>query len=212
MFFFGHLGITAGVVKACDILLAMTESDNSYQSASNSKFGTVISRKRLRLRYWLNGAKSLIGAVDYRLVLLGALLPDIIDKPVWLFMATITSDISLSGRGYTHTLLFSLILLIGGLALIRYGKSWLLVMSLATVMHLILDQIWNRPVVLWWSLLGPIPRGETACWMTNVIQGLFSRPEVYVPEIIGLVILLFFAYRLALRKSVTTFIRDGAFE
>ena len=77
-------------------------------------------------------------------------------------------------------------------------------------MHLILDQIWSRPVVLLWPLLGPLPRGETTGWMSNMIQGLFSRPEVYVPEIIGLVIVLSFAYRIVRGKSVTIFIRDGA--
>ncbi len=207
MLFFGHIGITAGVGKACAILVSRTKPGNSYESDSSSKFSTVIGRERWRLHYLLNGIKSRAGSIDYRVVLLGSLLPDIIDKPVWLF---VTDGVSLSGRGYAHTLLFNLALFIGSLVLIRYRKSWLLIISLSSFMHLVLDQMWNNLVVLLWPLLEPLPKEETVGWFSNIIHALFSYPEVYVPEIIGLVIVLLFVYRLVMRKSVISFIRGGA--
>ena len=210
MLFFGHIGITAGVVKACDILVSMTRPDNSYQPDSGLKFGKIIGKERLRLHYVLNGVKGRLGSIDYRIVLLGSLLPDIIDKPVWFFVTSLTSDTSLSGRDYAHTLLFNLALFISALVLIRYRKSWLLVISLSSFMHLIFDQIWNSPGVLLWPLLGPLPKEETVGWMSNIIQGLFSYPEVYIPEIIGLAIVLLFAYRLVKGGNIISFIRDGA--
>ncbi len=206
MLLFGHIGITAGVVKACDILASMTKPGSSYELDSSLKFGTVISRK-LRLHYLLNGIKGRIGSMDYRMVLVGSLLPDIIDKPLWLFTA---AEIPFSGRGYTHSLLLNLALLIGGLVLIKYRKSWLLIISLSSFMHLILDQIWSSPVVLLWPLLGPLPKGETVGWLPNIFQVLFSYPDVYIPEIIGLAIVLLFAYRVVVRKSVISFVRGGA--
>ena len=209
MLLFGHIGITAGVVKACDTWVSMSRHDNSYESGSSSRFGIVIRKKRLRLHHLLSGIKGRIGSIDYRIVLLGSLLPDIIDKPLWLFAG---SHIVPSGRGYAHTLLFNLALFIGGLVLIRYRKSWLLIISLSSFMHLILDQMWNSPVVLLWPLLGPLAKKETAGWFYNIIQALFSYPEVYIPEIIGLVIVLLFAYRLLIRKSVISFLKDGAIE
>ncbi len=208
--FFGHIGITAGVVKACDVLVSMARPGNSYQPDSDLKFGKVIAKERLHLHYVLNEVKGCLGSIDYRIVLLGSLLPDIIDKPVWFFVTSLTSDPSLSGRDYAHTLLFNLALFISALVLIRYRKSWLLVISLSSFMHLIFDQIWNSPGVLLWPLLGPLLKEETVGWMSNIIQKLFSYPEVYVPEIIGLSVVLLFTYRLVMKKSVISFIRGGA--
>ncbi len=206
MLLFGHIGITAGVVKACDILVSVSRPDNSYDSGSSSRFGIVIRKKRLHLHYLLSGIKGRIGSIDYRMVLLGSLLPDIIDKPLWLFGG---SHVFLSGRGYAHTLLFSLALFIWGLILIRYRKSWLLIISLCSFMHLIFDQVWNSLVMLLWPLLGPFPGEETAGWLPDRIQALFSDPSVYIPEIIGLVIVLLFAYRVVATRSLICFIRGG---
>jgi len=210
MLLFGHTGITAGVVKACDILASMTKPGNSYQPDSSSQLTTVIGRQRLRLHYLFDGNEGRVGSIDYRVILLGSLLPDIVDKPVWFLVTSLASDASLGGRDYTHSLLFNLVLFTGGLVLVRYGKSWLLIISLSSFMHLILDQMWNVPVVLLWPLLGPLPREETVGWVSGMFQALFSYPEVYIPEIIGLVVVLLFAYRLVMKKSVISFIRDGA--
>lgn len=206
MLFFGHMGITLGAAKTCDILLSMAKPNNGQKLASRSKITAVISQQRLKLYYLLSRIKSQINPIDYRLVLVGSFLPDIIDKPVFLLIG---NRVSLSGRGYAHTLLFNLILLISGLLLIRYRKSWLLILSLSSFMHLILDRIWDYPVVLFWPLLGPFPKGETTGWLSNMFQALFSSPDVYIPEIIGLVIVLLFVYRIVKGKSVVSFIRSG---
>ena len=207
MLFFGHIGITAGVVKGFDILVSVTRPGNSRQPDSKLRFGTVVGGEQLRLRYLFSGIKSRLGSVDYRMVLVGSLLPDIIDKPVWFLAA---SDTSLSGRDYAHTLLFNLALFIGGLVLIRYRKSWLLIIWLSSFMHLIFDQLWNSPVVLLWPLLGPLPKKATVGWLSNIFQTLFVYPDVYIPEIIGLIIVLLFAYRFVRSKNVISFLRDGA--
>ena len=206
MLFFGHIGITAGAAKACDILLSMTKPGDSLNPNSSLKFDTTPYSKWMSFHELLNGAEGQINSIDYRLVLLGSLLPDIIDKPVWFLLG---SDTSLSGRGYAHTLLFSLALLIGGLVLLRYRKSWLFILSLSSFMHLILDQIWNSPVILLWPLLGPLPSADTTGWLSGRFQGLFLYPEVYIPEIIGLLVVMLLTYRLVKGKRVTVFLKDG---
>ncbi len=208
MLLFGHIGITTGVVKAYDILASMTKPGSKYQPGSSLKISTVISKK-LRLHYLLNGAKGRIDSMDYRMVLVGSLLPDIIDKPLWFFTA---AESPFNGRGYTHGLLLNLALFIGGLVLIRYRKSWLLLISLSSFIHLIFDRMWNSPAVLLWPLLGPFPREEKIGWLSNIFQVLFSQPDVYIPEIIGLAIVLLFAYRVVMRKSITSFVKSGAIE
>ena len=207
MLFFGHMGITVGVAKACDILLSVAKPDNSQESDSRSEVSAVISRQRLKLYSLLRRIESGINPIDYRLVLLGSFLPDIIDKPVFLLTG---SRASLSGRDYAHTLLFNLVLLISGLVLVRYRKSWLLIISISSFTHLILDRMWDSPVVLFWPLLGPFVKGETTGWLSNMFQWLLSSPEVYIPEIVGLIIVLLFVYRILKRKSVISFIRGGA--
>ena len=205
MFLFAHVGITAGITKAYDLLVSKGGRGGNCQADAES--GAVVLRPQLRFHCSLRGLKANIGSIDYRLVLLGSMLPDLIDKPLWLFASR---DIFPGGHCYAHTLLFNLVLLIAGLILARYRGSQLLILALSSFMHLVLDQIWNSPVVLFWPLLGAIPELETAGWWPGMIQGLLSQPEVYVPEIIGLAVVLFLGYRLFVKKGVTDFIKSGS--
>ena len=209
MLLFGHIGITAGAVRVYDILISRAKPENIYSPASNSKVDSTTDRSQPRLQKSLSDTKKLVGSVDYRMVVLGSLLPDVIDKPVMFLMANLAGGASLSGRGYAHTLLFNLALFIGGLVFLRYRKLWLFTISLCSFGHLILDQIWNRPVVLLWPLFGPLPEGETAGWLSNILEGLFSHPGTYIPEIIGLAIVLLFVYRLAVKRGIISFIKEG---
>lgn len=53
--------------------------------------------------------------MDYKLIIIGSLLPDIIDKPAGMILLPLEN-----GRVFGHTLLFILLLLIIGL---KYRKS-----------------------------------------------------------------------------------------
>jgi len=201
MLLLGHTGITVGVFKTFDILV---RSQTATVEPSGPRSGVALTKAPSRR--WLSTNKGLLAAADYRLVLLGSLLPDILDKPLWLFTA---SDIFPSGRAYGHTFLFNMVLLICGLILIRYNKSWLLVISLSSFVHLILDQMWDNPVTLWWPLLEPFHKAETTAWLSNIIHAVSSYPGTYIPEILGLIILLSLSYRLLVSKNMISFIRTG---
>ena len=54
--------------------------------------------------------------IDYRLVAAGAILPDLIDKPLGIYLLRRQLG---SGRIYGHTLLFGLVLVAGGSLLDR---------------------------------------------------------------------------------------------
>ncbi len=82
--------------------------------------------------------------MDYRLIIIGSLLPDIIDKPVGMIILPLHN-----GRVFGHTLLFILILLLIGL---KYRKF--LFLSFASFLHLIEDEMWKEPKTLFWPLLG----------------------------------------------------------
>ena len=205
MLLLGHAAITAGIIKIGDILSSMNRPLDNYYPDSRAGASLAIRKKLLPFWRRINGIRRQLGSIDYRLVLLGSLLPDIIDKPLWLAF----SDVSLSGRDYGHTFLFNIVLLICGLILIKYKKSWLLIIALSSIIHLILDQMWTNPVTLWWPLLGPLQREEITGWMSDIVQRLSSNPGTYIPEIIGLIIILLMGYGLIVRKNSIKFIRTG---
>jgi membrane-bound metal-dependent hydrolase YbcI (DUF457 family) len=85
-------------------------------------------------------------------LVIGALLPDLIDKPLGrvIFASTIAN-----GRIIGHTLLFSLLIFLIGLYLYEKRRD-VRVFSLAigSFFHLIEDHMWKTPLTLFWPLLG----------------------------------------------------------
>lgn len=118
-------------------------------------------------------------------VLVGALLPDLIDKP--LGHVLLGWD---NGRLWAHTLLFAVALL--GLAT-YVGSRWGLTMGVATLIHQGLDQAWLDPASWLWPLAGPFPTGVSA-GVPEWWAALLSDPFLWTTEALGglaLVALLF---------------------
>ncbi len=119
--------------------------------------------------------------IDYRLVVLGALLPDVVDG---LF----------GGARVLHSLPFSAVLLVGVMLATRGRRPLrrrLLAVPIGTFLHLVLDGMWARTDVFWWPFTGwtfedaPLPS--------------FDRPLglVVLLEVAGVVALWWFAARRA---------------
>ena len=88
---------------------------------------------------------------DYRLVALGALLPDIIDKPLaWFVLGDRVEDNHL----FAHTLLFGLIFALPGLYLARRGNPWLVSLACGVIVHVLCDPVLREPRTLLWPLYG----------------------------------------------------------
>jgi len=98
-----------------------------------------------------------------------------------------------------------------GFYLYRLNKmNWLIILSFCTFMHLIIDQMWQTPQTLFWPLFGfAFPREDTTNWIPNIFHALVTKPEVYLPELMGAVIIVWFAWILLQRKKVYYFIRWG---
>jgi membrane-bound metal-dependent hydrolase YbcI (DUF457 family) len=105
-------------------------------------------------------------AIDYRLVMVGALLPDIIDGPT-------------GGRWFAHTLLFSVMLLAGVMLATRHRRllrRQLLALPIGTFLHLVLDGMWTDRDRFWWPFFGtdladrPLPSVERGAF--NVVLEL----------------------------------------
>jgi hypothetical protein len=86
----------------------------------------------------------------------------------------------------------------------------MLPLAAGTLLHLILDKIWNTPATLFWPLLGlTFEKVELTGWASNILHELLSNPAVYIPEAVGLAILLWFALTMARSRQISAFIRYG---
>jgi len=111
--------------------------------------GGVWAGERLSRR--LPGVRGDDGAatgIDYRFVALGALMPDVIDKPLYR-VTSIGSDHAIG-----HTLAFSLALIAVGAVLARRGEMRLFWLGLGSLSHPLVDPVVMYPGTLLWPLLG----------------------------------------------------------
>jgi membrane-bound metal-dependent hydrolase YbcI (DUF457 family) len=125
--------------------------------------------------------------LDLAFVALGSLLPDIIDKPLGAFVFGTPA----MGRTFGHTLLF--LLLIAMLAAYKRDIS-LASLSAGVLSHLLLDSMWNSPVILLWPLLGGFPFAahmSVVSYFEMLVVEL-RNPAILVPECIGFAYVLYF--------------------
>ena len=110
-----------------------------------------------------------------------------------------------------HTLVFLILLTLVGFYLLRNrGGTGLLVFSFGTLTHLIFDQMWLTPRTLFWPFYGfTFERVDLADWIPNMGMNLLTNPQVFVPELVGGVVLLWFAAVLVRKRKVFYFIRRG---
>ena len=160
--------------------------------------------------------------IDYRLVLIGSILPDIIDK----LAINLFGDGSLhSGRIFAHSML--IVLLISGAGLLLWKKSkklWLATLGLCSLVHLLLDSMWLYPNILFWPFydLFRLRTGDSLFsgfykilerdfYSVSIISiwDTLKNPLIGIPELIGLVIILRLFIRLIAKKQLTVFIRTG---
>jgi len=81
-------------------------------------------------------------------VAFGSILPDLVDKPLGLIIYHAFGN----GRLVAHSLLFNVLLL---LVCIAAGEGrWLI--GVSSLLHLVEDQMWKMPDVLFFPFLGPI--------------------------------------------------------
>ncbi len=191
MLLFGHVGITSGVVWGWDKYL---------------RHKIPFAKKTTE------ASASIAGSIDYRLVVIGSMLPDIIDKPIGhLIFADALSNY---GRIYAHSMLFFAILLVVGLYRYHHsGKLGFLILSLCSGFHLILDKMWYFTQTLFWPLKGwGFPESDFVDlfdWISSLNEGFKTNPQIYISETIGSIIILFIALKLFKNNRLLSFIKTG---
>ena len=130
-------------------------------------------------------------AVDLRFLVAGALLSDLIDKPIGRIFWT---DYFQTGRIYGHTLLFFVVTLTAVMVGTRRGSDGRkrgVALSVGIMFHLILDSMWLLPDTLFWPLFGwQFPPSVDDYW-AGLLGRVFSDPLVLVQEVVGLAYLVY---------------------
>lgn len=148
--------------------------------------------------------------VDYRFVLVGAILPDILDKPIGDY---IFYSIFQNGRIFGHTLLFvAAITLVGATVTRKYKVNFVELLALGSLFHIAEDQVWKVPGTLFWPIFGlEFPKFDLENYAGYIFYVLFHEPSAYVPEIIGITLLAGFVFYFKLYKpeNIRAFRKDG---
>ena len=123
MLIFGHTGITLGAA----VLLNRSVTKSHYLRTRQHRVAERLepssqvfsdqSHDSSGIASWFI---SLGNRIDIRLLLVGSLLPDIIDEPVAVSLLRASSS---SGRTFFHTLIFLLLITLTGLYLYRIHRK-----------------------------------------------------------------------------------------
>ena len=191
MYVFAHTGITTGTALLLNSFVG-GHSANAPKERAESSAGTPAES-----RFGEAWVTSLGRRIDLRVLLVGSLLPDIVDKPIGRLVYG-----TFGYRLYCHTLLFLVVTAIAGLSLyLSRHKNWLLILAFGIFMHLVLDEVWLDPTTFLWPLKG-LSLSEPAASYESVHC-------FYAWEAVGLVVLGWIAWVLVRRGKVRAFIRHG---
>ncbi len=204
MFVMGHTGLTLLAAYSVSYLINTLPQRQPEAEASDVSGRSILVT---RSRAGSNTAQRL--RIDYRVILLGSLLPDIIDKPLALWI--LPEVVNQSTRNFGHTLIFNIGLLAIGLVLLELIRSYRpLSLGLASLGHLLLDTMWHSPSVLLWPSSGwsfP-PHYDRYEWF-----GFLALDRwLSFPELVGAMVLVWFVAQLYRQRSVLQFLRVGALE
>ncbi len=132
--------------------------------------------------------------IDYRYVAFGALLPDLIDKPIG---RVIFAESIANGRIIAHTLVFCFLLFsMGYYFYVSKRDTRILVISGAAFCHLLEDQMWTQATTFFWPIFGWDFPYKAVHGGSDYFFAIFARlfsPDIsifFILELIGLLILV----------------------
>ncbi len=133
--------------------------------------------------------------IDLKIVALGSMLPDFIDKPMG---QVLLADSIGNGRMLAHTLLFCLLLLSAGLYVHTNSQyTGIIIISAASFLHLLEDSLWTTPETFFWPLPGlEFANNTPQIGFTDFFIDVFiisytpALNQVFISEIAGLICLI----------------------
>jgi hypothetical protein len=146
--------------------------------------------------------------IDYRYVLLGAVLPDLVDGILGTFAFE-----GPSGRWIAHSLLAVMVVTVAVVVAFR-GERRLAVFGLGVgwLLHLVGDGMWSAPATFFWPAFGTdfaATPSEPYGW--DLVVHPLDHLATWGGELVGAAILAWFwvAFRLGEKDRLRLFARDG---
>ena len=146
--------------------------------------------------------------IDYRYVLAGSVLPDVVDPVLGLFVFE-----GRAGRWAAHSLAAVLAVAVVVVVVLR-GERRLAVFGVAVgwLLHLVADGMWQAPLTFLWPAFGwgfAADPAEPYSW--DLLVHPLDHLGAWTGELIGALVLLWFwsAFRLGEANRLSQFLRDG---
>lgn len=144
--------------------------------------------------------------IDYRIVMLGSLLPDIIDKPIVEIIYGLQNH---EGHFIAHSFIFSgLMIIIGIIIFLMNTNKSVFLLGICSLVHQIFDKMMLIPNILFSSNVDLGNFRTEFPYLRNVVM-YFEKPNVFISEVIGFTIIVYFAYKLFKNKGYIKFLKYG---
>ena len=159
--------------------------------------------------------------VDYRVVMVGAILPDIIDKPLIQLIYGLQFH---SGHFIAHSFIFSGTLIAIGIFLLIINRTKnVFLLGICCLIHQLFDKLMLLPSILLSTGLGgtsSITRNfEFIHRITShiyrvapykeAVRNYFFEPNVLISEIMGFIIVVYFIGKVYINKGFDKFLKYG---
>ncbi len=138
--------------------------------------------------------------VDVRLLAFGAILPNLIDKPLGTLL---WPDYFGADRLFGHSLLFPTAIMVVALLATRRGRRrrGIMAVAIGAMLHLLLDGMWTSTSTFLWPLFGAaFEAGRPDYWGS---LGAIFTPTAMIQELAGLVYLVYLYRTLGLSDPDT---------
>jgi inner membrane protein len=146
--------------------------------------------------------------IDYRFVLLGAVLPDLVDGVLGLLVFEGGST-----RWVAHSLLGATVVAVVILVAFRRERRLALFgIAVGWLLHLVADGMWNAPFTfLWPAFSGRFSTSPREPYSWDLLRDPLAHASTWTAELAGAAALAWFfvAFRLGDRDRRAAFLRDG---
>jgi hypothetical protein len=148
--------------------------------------------------------------MDLRWVLVGSLLPDLLDKPVGSILFNDTFE---THRLFAHSVLFPVAALLVVIVVTARGtalRKGLIGLVIGSLVHLVLDAAWADPEAFWWPLFGLDFPHVADSGFSDLVRAMVTNPWVWIGEATGIAYLIA-VWREHLRDAgaIGRFLGDG---
>lgn len=146
--------------------------------------------------------------IDYRLVALGAVVPDVIDA------AFNAAGVGRAGRGPAHSLSAVIAVALAVVLAVRDKQRRLALFSLPVgwLTHLVVDAVWVAPATFYWPAFGTaFGAGQGEPYSAGLLLRPHEHLSTWGAELAGALVIVWFALAFGLNDPArrARFLRDG---